>query len=140
MKKGVWLVAVAAFAAALVLAMVLTRWSTPSSTAPTPSPAPTPTASEAGRGSRGDVRIAAVGDMNPKENTATNSPSGKNAAAIARAMADGDVDAFFGLGDFQYRRPRCEEYVDYWAKLWGRTKSKLYWVAAPNHDWKPGRN
>src|SRR3954454_4232466 len=134
MKKGVWLVAVAAIAAALVLAMVLTRWSTPSS------PAPTPTASEAGRGSPGDVRIAAVGDMNPEANTATSSPTGKNGAAIAQALVNGGVDAFFGLGDFQYRQPRCEEYVDYWAKLWGRTKSKLYWVAAPNHDWKPGRN
>jgi hypothetical protein len=30
--------------------------------------------------------------------------------------------------------------VNYWQKLWGPTKSKLYWVSAPNHDWEPGRN
>jgi hypothetical protein len=131
MRKGVWLIALAVIAAALVLALLLGRWSTPSPTAPT---------ATAGEESQGDVRIAAVGDMNPEENTATNSPSGKNAAAITQALAEGEVDAFFGLGDFQYRRPRCQEYVDYWAKLWGGTKSKLYWVAAPNHDWKPGRN
>jgi hypothetical protein len=86
------------------------------------------------------VRIAAVGDMNPAANVSTSSPSGKNGASIGQALADGTVDAFFGLGDFQYSTAYCADYINYWTKLWGGTKSHLYWVSAPNHDWEPGRN
>jgi len=86
------------------------------------------------------VRIAAVGDMNGERTTSESSASGKNAAAIAAALKAGTVDAFLGLGDFQYSTARCDDYVNYWKSLWGDTKSKLYWVSAPNHDWQPGRN
>jgi hypothetical protein len=89
---------------------------------------------------RDDVRVAAVGDMNTPKNISPSSPSGRNGAAIGKGLADGTLDAFFGAGDFQYSTARCSDYVDYWSKLWGSTKSKLYWVSAPNHDWKPGRN
>ena len=50
------------------------------------------------------------------------------------------MDAFLGLGDFQYSAPVCADYVNYWSPLWGGTKSKLYWISGPNHDWQPGRN
>lgn len=88
----------------------------------------------------GDVRIAAVGDMNPVRNYAPDSPSGMNAAAITGLVQNNEIDAFLGLGDFQYDTAYCSSYVDYWTRLWGGTKPKLYWVSAPNHDWKPGRN
>lgn len=87
-----------------------------------------------------DVRIAAVGDMNPEGNTDPDSPSGRNGAAIARLAANNEIDAFLGLGDFQYSTARCADYVNYWKPLWGGTLPKLYWVSAPNHDWEPGRN
>ncbi|MDQ0922255.1 hypothetical protein QF038_000763 [Pseudarthrobacter sp. W1I19] len=86
------------------------------------------------------VRIAAVGDMNGVKNRDPDSPSGRNAAAITRLVQDNDIDAFLGLGDFQYSVPHCEDYVKYWAPLWGGTMPKLYWVTGPNHDWQPGRN
>jgi hypothetical protein len=136
MSKRLWVIAVAAIALAAVLAVVLNQ------RAPTAAPAqaPGPGSSASPAQPPQDVRIAAVGDMNPLENDSTRSPSGQNAASIARALDDGSVDAFFGLGDFQYDTARCADYVDYWSKLWGPTKPKLYWVAAPNHDWEPGRN
>jgi acid phosphatase type 7 len=87
-----------------------------------------------------DVRIAAVGDMNNEENLDPDSPSGRNGAAIARLVQNNEIDAFLGLGDFQYDTAYCEDYVNYWAPLWGGTMPKLYWVSAPNHDWEPGRN
>ncbi|MDT0197489.1 hypothetical protein Q9R30_19280 [Arthrobacter sp. AB6] len=87
-----------------------------------------------------DVRIAAVGDMNDAGNTDPDSPSGRNAAAITRLVQDNQIDAFLGLGDFQYDTAYCDDYVNYWATLWRGTMPKLYWVSAPNHDWEPGRN
>jgi len=87
-----------------------------------------------------DVHIAAVGDMNPEQNTDPDSPSGRNGAAITRLVQNNEIDAFMGLGDFQYSTAHCEDYVHYWTPLWGGTKPKLYWVSAPNHDWEPGRN
>jgi hypothetical protein len=86
------------------------------------------------------VHLAAVGDMNGVRTTDPESDSGRNAASIAAALKAGTVDAFLGLGDFQYDAPRCADYVDYWDTLWGGTKPYLYWVSAPNHDWEPGRN
>lgn len=86
------------------------------------------------------ITIAAVGDMNPEGNTSTTSPSGKNAQSIAAGLADGSLDAFLGLGDFQYSIGSCSSFVNYWNRLWSGTKSKLYWISAPNHDWEPGRN
>ncbi len=86
------------------------------------------------------VRIAAVGDINGVKNREPDSPSGRNAAAITQLAQDNGIDAFLGLGDFQYSVPHCEDYVKYWTPLWGGTKPKLYWVSGPNHDWQPGRN
>ena len=48
----------------------------------------------------GTIDLAAVGDMNPASNTSTTSPSAENGAAIAKGLADGTLDAFFGLGVF----------------------------------------
>jgi hypothetical protein len=87
-----------------------------------------------------DVTIAAVGDMNAAGLNSLASPSGRNGAAIAAALDTGAVDAFFGLGDFQYETAYCSDYVNFWNPLWGATKRKLYWVTAPDHDWEPGRN
>ncbi|RAM38594.1 hypothetical protein DBZ45_03810 [Arthrobacter globiformis] len=87
-----------------------------------------------------DVRIAAVGDMNGVRNVDADSPSGRNGAAITRLVQKNQIDAFLGLGDFQYDTAHCADYVKYWTPLWGGTKPKLYWVSAPNHDWQPGRN
>ncbi|MFE5835241.1 hypothetical protein [Arthrobacter sp. NPDC056493] len=100
-----------------------------------PTPSPIETASRPG-----DVRIAAVGDMNGANMAAPDSPSGRNAAAITRLVQKNQIDAFLGLGDFQYSTAYCADYVNYWTPLWGGTKPKLYWVSAPNHDWEPGRN
>lgn len=86
------------------------------------------------------VRIAAVGDINGVKNREPDSSSGRNAAAITRLVQGNEIDAFLGLGDFQYSVPHCEDYVKYWTPLWGGTKPKLYWVSGPNHDWQPGRN
>ena len=86
------------------------------------------------------VRVAAVGDMNGVKNRDPDSPSGRNAAAITRLVQNNEIDAFLGLGDFQYSIPHCEDYVKYWTPLWGGTMPKLYWVTGPNHDWQPGRN
>jgi acid phosphatase type 7 len=96
--------------------------------------------SAAGCTSAPEVRIAAVGDMNDSKNYAPDSPSGKNGAAITQLVENDEIDAFLGLGDFQYSTAYCEDYVQYWERLWGGTKPKLYWVSAPNHDWEPGRN
>jgi acid phosphatase type 7 len=98
-------------------------------------PSPTETALRSG-----DVRIAAVGDMNGEKSFARDSPSGRNGAAITALVQNKQIDAFLGLGDFQYDTPYCADYVKYWTPLWGGTKPKLYWVSAPNHDWQPGRN
>ncbi|RAM38593.1 hypothetical protein DBZ45_03805 [Arthrobacter globiformis] len=87
-----------------------------------------------------DVRIAAVGDMNGVRNFDADSPSALNGAAITRLVQTNQIDAFLGLGDFQYAVPHCADYLKYWTPLWGGTKPKLYWVSAPNHDWRPGRN
>ncbi|MFF1883453.1 hypothetical protein ACFVVC_18515 [Pseudarthrobacter sp. NPDC058196] len=88
----------------------------------------------------GEIRIAAVGDMNGVRTGAAETPSGRNGAAIAELVENNEIDAFLGLGDFQYDSAHCDDYVKYWTRLWGGTKSKLYWVSSPNHDWKPGRN
>jgi hypothetical protein len=88
----------------------------------------------------GEVRIAAVGDMNGVKTDDPDSPSGRNGAAITRLVQNNEIDAFLGLGDFQYDTAYCHDYVKYWARLWGGTMPKLYWVSAPNHDWQPGRN
>ena len=87
-----------------------------------------------------DVRIAAVGDMNDADNLEPDSPSGRNGAAITQLVQNKEIDAFLGLGDFQYDTAYCDDYVDYWTPLWGGTKPKLYWVSGPSHDWEPGRN
>ena len=87
-----------------------------------------------------DIHIAAVGDMNPPANTDPDSPSGRNGAAITKLVRTNDIDAFLGLGDFQYSTARCEDYVNFWKPLWGGTLPKMYWVSGPNHDWEPGRN
>ena len=105
-----------------------------------PGPRPIPVPVRAPSGSRADVTIAAVGDMNGVGTTSVASASGKNGAAIASALNRGSVSAFLGLGDFQYENPGCADYVNTWKRLWGGTKSKLYWISAPNHDWEPGRN
>jgi hypothetical protein len=78
--------------------------------------------------------------MNDFKNVAPDSPSGKNGAAITQLVEKNEIDAFLGLGDFQYSTAYCDDYVQYWERLWGGTKPKLYWVSAPNHDWEPGRN
>ncbi|MGX1162015.1 hypothetical protein FBY31_3929 [Arthrobacter sp. SLBN-100] len=96
--------------------------------------------SAAGCTSPPEVRIAAVGDMNDYKNYSPDSPSGRNGAAITQLVENDEIDAFLGLGDFQYSTAYCEDYVQYWDQLWGGTKPKLYWVSAPNHDWEPGRN
>ncbi len=67
------------------------------------------------------ISVAAVGDLNPERNWSASSPSARNGAAIARALDDGTVDAFFGLGDLQYSTAYCPDYVQYWSRLWGRT-------------------
>ena len=97
--------------------------------------APAPNAS-----SGPDIRIAAVGDMNPVNDSEPDSPSGRNGAAITQLVQDNEIDAFLGLGDFQYDTGYCEDYVKYWWPLWGGTMPKLHWVSGPNHDWEPGRN
>jgi hypothetical protein len=78
--------------------------------------------------------------MNGLRTYAPNSRSGRNGAAITRLVQKNETDAFLGLGDFQYDIAYCADYVKYWTRLWGGTKPKLYWVSAPNHDWRPGRN
>ena len=115
---------VAALAAALLAVSAAGCTGTPE---PPPSPLP-------------DVRIAAVGDMNDAQNLDPDSPSGRNGAAITQLVENNEIDAFLGLGDFQYSTAYCADYVQYWEQLWGGTKPKLYWVSAPNHDWEPGRN
>ncbi|MFC9350439.1 hypothetical protein [Arthrobacter sp. NPDC057013] len=108
---------------------------------PTAAVAPSRTLSSGDITSRGGgVRIAAVGDMNGPANLAADSHSGRNGAAISALVRNNQVDAFLGLGDFQYDTGYCDDYVKYWTRLWGGTKPKLYWVSAPNHDWQPGRN
>lgn len=110
---------------------VLLAFSTAGCTSTPDPPAPNP---------EGDIRIAAVGDMNGVRTSRRNSPSGRNGAAISQLVQNNEIDAFLGIGDFQYSEPHCDDYVKYWTKLWGGTKSKLYWVSSPNHDWQPGRN
>lgn len=114
-----------------------------SSPSATPTAAP-PTATPPPHGKPafplGDVRIAAVGDMNGVRTYAPGSPSGRNGAAITRLVQNNEIDAFLGIGDFQYDAAYCDDYVKYWTRLWGGTMPKLYWASAPNHDWRPGRN
>ncbi|MHC6231721.1 metallophosphoesterase family protein [Arthrobacter sp. MMS24-T111] len=111
--------------AAVLLALSVAGCTSP----PKPPPSPVP-----------DVRLAAVGDMNPAGDVDPGSPSGRNGAAIAKLVETNEVDGFLGLGDFQYDTGNCDGYVKYWKSLWGGTLPKLYWVSAPNHDWEPGRN
>jgi len=121
--------------------LLLITTSSTSPPAPTPTPSPTPSPSASPPPSAGDdVTIAAVGDMNGVRTTSATSASGRNGAAIASALEKGSVSAFFGIGDFQYDTAYCADYVNYWKRLWGATKNRLYWVSAPNHDWEPGRN
>jgi acid phosphatase type 7 len=115
--------------AAAVAAVLLALSATGCTGEPKPSPSPVP-----------DVHIAAVGDMNPAGNVDPDSPSGRNGAAISQLVENNEIDAFLGLGDFQYETGYCDGYVNYWNRLWGGTKPKLYWVTGPNHDWEPGRN
>lgn len=104
----------------------------------TPSPTPTPTTPPA---SGGTFSFAAVGDMNPDSNSSTTSASAKNANSIKAALADGTIQNFLGLGDFQYSIGYCSNLVNYWNKLWGpEITAKTYWMAGPNHDVQPGRN
>lgn len=125
----------------VVLLSVLAAAMTQCSPERSPGRSPTgPDASPSLRGSSGDVRLAAVGDMNPERNVSRTSPSAKVAATITSALQQERVDGFLALGDFQYSVGRCADYVAYWNVLWGGTKPKLYWVSAPNHDWQPGRN
>jgi hypothetical protein len=87
--------------------------------------------------------------MNPSGHTSATGDSGKNAASIKAALADGTVDNFLGLGDFQYSIGHCglspvtnptnDHYSKYHTQ-WGSFKDKTYWTAAPNHDYQPGRN
>jgi hypothetical protein len=88
----------------------------------------------------GDVTIAAVGDMNPAENTSAESASGKNAARIIAGLEEGSLSSFIGVGDFQYTQGTCAALTSYWAELWGAAISRTYWTAGPNHDVEPGRN
>jgi acid phosphatase type 7 len=117
---------------ALAALLICPAWagSGPSTGAAPPEPAVPPTA----------VHLAVVGDMNGVRTTDPASTSGRNGASIAAALKAGTVDAFLGLGDFQYDAALCADYVSYWKRLWGGTKSRLYWISAPNHDWQPGRN
>ena len=117
---------------ALAALLICPAWagSGPSTGAALPEPAVPPTA----------VHLAVVGDMNGVRTTDPASASGRNGASIAAALKAGTVDAFLGLGDFQYDAALCADYVSYWKRLWGGTKSRLYWISAPNHDWQPGRN
>ncbi len=82
----------------------------------------------------GSIVIAAVGDMNPENNTYALSPSGKNATAITAGLANGSIDAFFGLGDFQYQQGTCSTLVNAWGKLWSPVIPKTYHIAGPTHD------
>ena len=88
----------------------------------------------------GDVTLAAVGDMNPDGNTSTSSSSGRNAAAIIAGLNSGSLDAFIGIGDFQYNKGYCADLVNEWSRLWGAAIPKTYWTAGPNHDVEPGVN
>ena len=56
-----------------------------------------------------DVQIAAVGDMNGVRTYAADSASGRNAAAITRLVQNNEIDAFLGIGDFQYDAAYCED-------------------------------
>jgi hypothetical protein len=118
------------FSGALLAVALVLSWTGVDASASEPEPVPPRTA----------IRIAAVGDMNGVRNSDPASPSGRNGAAIAASLQAGTLDAFLGLGDFQYSAPVCADYVNYWSPLWGGTKSKLYWISGPNHDWQPGRN
>lgn len=88
--------------------------------------------------------LAIVGDMNGERTSSPTSASGKNASSIKAALDNGSVDNFFGVGDLQYSEGTCSSasnsYFGFWEGLWGGTKSKMYWNAAPNHDYQTGRN
>ncbi len=84
--------------------------------------------------------LAAVGDINPDGKTSPTSHSGRNAAAISAGLADGSIDAFVGIGDFQYSKAYCADLVNEWSKLWGAVLPRTYWTAGPNHDNEPGVN
>jgi hypothetical protein len=87
--------------------------------------------------------------MNPSGHSAASTESGKNAASIKAALDSGELDNFFGIGDFQYSIGHCglsgssnpanDHYSKYHTQ-WGSFKDKTYWTAAPNHDYQPGRN
>lgn len=85
--------------------------------------------------------------MNPSGHTSATGDSGKNASSIRAALADGTLDNFIGLGDFQYSVGHCGGLSAYpndtfakWQTQWGAFKDRTYWTAAPNHDYEPGRN
>lgn len=77
------------------------------------------------------IRVAAVGDMNPGDNTDPASSSGRTAADIS----DFGPDIFFALGDFQYPVGNCAELVSYWDELWGSLVPVMFHIAGPTHDW-----
>lgn len=89
----------------------------------------------------GSIVVAAVGDMNPDNNTSTTSPSGKNASQIISGLGNGSIDYFFGLGDFQYQHGQCGptsgtsyDLANVWGKLWAPVIPKMYTIAGPTHD------
>ena len=104
----------------------------PSPTTSAPSPttsAPSPTTSAPAPA--GDVHVAAVGDQNPGSTSSVTSASGKTAAAIKAA----NVDAYLGLGDFQYTYGTCAAFTGYYEKAgWAGLNPKLYSTAGPTHD------
>lgn len=117
---------------------------TPTTPPTTPAPTPTPTETTQPPVTGEPWDIAVVGDMNGERTSSLNSASGKNATSIKQALDSGSVDNFLGVGDFQYSTGTCDSaangYFGFWDGLWGGTKSKMYWNAAPNHDYQPGRN
>ena len=77
------------------------------------------------------LRVAAVGDIQPKGNSS-------NAAATAVEAAKSDL--ILGLGDYQYSDGDMAAYNAYFDKSWGPNVHKTYPVLAPNHDqyWEAG--
>lgn len=94
--------------------------------------APTPTTPPNTSGV--SFKFAAVGDMNNNENSSMNTFSGKNSMSIQAGLNDGSLDAFLGIGDFQYSYGTCSALVNYWNKVWGPVLPKTYWAAGPVHD------
>jgi len=96
------------------------------STTTSPTPSPTPTSSG------GDIVLAAVGDLNPPDNTSTTSNTGLTAASIRAA----NPAAVALLGDEQYQYGDCSSLVSFLDKTgWGALWPKALPVAGPTHDW-----